>query len=70
MESSRSRELPAEYLASYLAGIELPASKLEVIAIAEANGAPHEVLESLQRMKTERVESVAEVETAVRTPGA
>ena len=55
-----------EEIRTYLQGLELPASKLDVIATAEANGAPHEVLELLQRLGSERIESVADVEAGVR----
>ena len=40
--------------AAHLRGLRLPASKLEVIATAEANGAPQSVLEALQRLDEER----------------
>jgi len=54
----------------YLTGVELPASKLEVIAIAEANGAPQATLESLQRVNCERFETLEAVEAAqLAAPG-
>ena len=52
---------------TYLPGLEFPASKLEVIAIAEASGAPQAVIESLQRVKCERFPSPEAVEAALLT---
>jgi hypothetical protein len=34
----------------HLSGIDYPASKDEVIATAESNGAPQEIIEALQQM--------------------
>jgi hypothetical protein len=52
---------------TYLSGLEFPASKLEVIAIAEANGAPQATIESLQRVKCERLPSPEAVVAALLT---
>ena len=46
---------------AYLAGLDFPASKLDVIAAAEANGAPQELIERLQQLDGERVEDPAEL---------
>lgn len=46
---------------AYLAGLEFPASKLDVIATAEANGAPQDLIERLQRLDRERVEDPAQL---------
>jgi hypothetical protein len=51
----------------YLTGVEFPASKLEVIAIAEANGAPQATIESLQRVRCERFRSPEAVAAALLT---
>lgn len=48
-------------------GVDFPASKLEVIAISEANGAPQATIESLQRVKCEQFRSVQAVTAALLT---
>ena len=52
---------------TYLSGVEFPASKLEVIAISEANGAPQATIESLQRVKCEQFRSAQAVAAALLT---
>jgi hypothetical protein len=52
--------------AQYLQHLEFPASKLDVIAEAEAHGAPQELIESLQRADSEGFESRAAVQTALQ----
>ena len=52
---------------AYLRGVEYPASKLEVIALAEANGAPQATIESLQRIKCEQFPSAQAVAAALLT---
>ena len=52
--------------APYLQHLEFPASKLDVIAEAEVQGAPQELIESLQRVSSEGFESRAAVETALQ----
>ena len=39
---------------AYLNGLDYPAMKLDVIAIAEANGAPQDTLELLQALELEQ----------------
>ena len=48
-------------------GVDFPASKLEVIAISEANGAPQATIESLQRVKCEQFRSAQAVTAALLT---
>jgi Protein of unknown function (DUF2795) len=48
-----------------LAGLELPATKLELIDAAVAAGAPQELVERLQRLQRERYESREELEAEV-----
>jgi hypothetical protein len=45
----------------HLGGIDYPASKDEVIATAESNGAPQEIIEALQRMDGTEFETPAAV---------
>ena len=52
---------------TYLRGVEFPASKLEVIAMSEANGAPQTTIESLQRIKCEQFPSAQAVAAALLT---
>lgn len=53
--------------ATYLRGVDFPASKLEVIAISEANGAPQATIDSLQRVKCEQFQSAQAVAAALLT---
>jgi hypothetical protein len=41
----------------FLGGLDFPASKLDAIATAEANGAPQEFIESLQALDQEQIDS-------------
>ena len=52
---------------AYLRGVEFPASKLEVIAMSEANGAPQATIESLQRVRCEQFPSAQAVAAALVT---
>jgi hypothetical protein len=52
---------------TYLKGVAFPASKLDVIAIAEANGAPQAAIDSLQRVKCEQFRSAQAVAAALLT---
>ena len=54
--------------APYLQRLELPASKLDVIAEVEAHGGPQELIESLQRLSGERFENRAAIEAALESP--
>jgi hypothetical protein len=47
----------------FLAGVEFPASKLELIDTAADAGAPQELIERLQQLEHERYESLAELES-------
>ena len=49
-----------------LNGINYPASKIDVIAAAEANGAAQNVIESLQRLGAERFGDADAVRAALR----
>jgi hypothetical protein len=51
---------------SYLAPVEYPASKLDVIAIAEASGAPQGMVEFLQSLDGERYESPEALQVAIQ----
>jgi hypothetical protein len=46
----------------FLAGVEFPASKLELIDTAADAGAPQELVERLQRLDQEQYESRDELE--------
>ena len=49
----------------HLGGIDYPASKDEVIATAESNGAPQEIIESLQQMDGTEFEGPDDVMAAL-----
>lgn len=46
----------------FLAGVEFPASKLELIDTAADAGAPQDVIERLQQLQHERYDSREDVE--------
>jgi hypothetical protein len=50
---------------THLKGIDYPASKDEVIATAESNGAPQEIVEGLQQMEGEQFEGPDDVMAAL-----
>lgn len=50
---------------THLKGIDYPASKDEVIATAESNGAPQEIVEGLQQMDGEQFEGADDVMAAL-----
>jgi uncharacterized protein DUF2795 len=49
----------------HLAGLNYPARKDEVIATAEQNGAPQEVIEALQALADEQFGDPSEVQAAL-----
>ena len=49
----------------HLSGVDYPAPKDEVIATAESNGAPQEIIEALQQMEGTRFEGPDEVMEAL-----
>ena len=49
----------------HLAGVDYPASKDEVVAAAESNGAPQEVIEDLQAMNGEEFDGPNAVQAAL-----
>ncbi len=49
----------------HLAGLDYPARKDEVIAKADQNGAPQEVIEALQALAEEQFDDPAEVQAAL-----
>jgi hypothetical protein len=49
----------------HLSGVDYPASKADVIAAAESNGAPQEVIEALQRMDQEEYDGPNAVQAAL-----
>ena len=53
----------------YLAHVQYPATKVDVIASAEREGAPQETIEALQRADAESFASVEEVRQAVLRQG-
>jgi hypothetical protein len=50
---------------THLKGIDYPASKDEVVATAESNGAPQEIVEALQRMDGTEFEGPDDVMAAL-----
>ena len=53
-------------LQRYLKGAEYPASKQDLIALAEQNGAPMEILEALQAADGEQFDGPDAVQEAIR----
>lgn len=51
---------------SYLGNVEYPASKLDVIAVAEASGAPQGMVDFLQTLEGERFESPEALQVAIQ----
>jgi hypothetical protein len=49
----------------HLSGVDYPASKDEVIATAESNGAPQEIIEALQRTGAAQFEGPDDVMAAL-----
>ena len=49
----------------HLGGVDYPASKDEVIATAESNGAPQEIIEALQQMDGTQFDGPDEVMEAL-----
>jgi hypothetical protein len=49
----------------HLSGIDYPASKDEVIATAESNGAPQEIIEALQQMDETEFDGPDDVQAAL-----
>ena len=50
---------------THLKGVDYPASKDEIIATAESNDAPQEILEALQRMDGDQFEGPDDVMEAL-----
>ncbi|MGE5636603.1 MAG: DUF2795 domain-containing protein [Nocardioidaceae bacterium] len=49
----------------HLSGVDYPASKQDVIAVAERNGAPQEIIDALQAMDGERFDGPSAVQAAL-----
>jgi hypothetical protein len=49
----------------HLGGIDYPASKDEIVATAESNGAPQEIVEALQSMDREEFDGPNAVQAAL-----
>jgi hypothetical protein len=49
----------------HLSGVDYPASKDELVAKAESNGAPHEIVEALQGAGAERFDGPDDVMEAL-----
>jgi hypothetical protein len=56
---------PIEVVQKHLAGVDYPANKDEVIAGAERNGAPQDVIEALQALAEEQFNDRSEVQAAL-----
>ena len=52
-------------LQRHLEGVDYPASKQDLIATAESNGAPQEVIEALQRVDKEQFDGPTAVQEAL-----
>ena len=49
----------------HLAGLEYPATKEEVVALAEQDEAPQDIIEALQALGDEQFEDPSEIEEAL-----
>jgi len=49
----------------HLSGIDYPASKDEVVSVAESNGAPQDVIEALQALDRSEFDGPNEVQAAL-----
>jgi Protein of unknown function (DUF2795) len=49
----------------HLSGIDYPASKDELVAAAESNGAPQEIIEALQQMDGDQFDGPDDVQEAL-----
>ena len=49
----------------HLEGVDYPASKQDLVAAAESNGAPQEVIEALQSVEKERFDGPTAVQEAL-----
>lgn len=52
---------------TYLTGVEYPASKLDIVAIAVAAGAPQDTVELLQSIHGERFEGPEALQVAIQS---
>ncbi len=59
------RESPIDVAAKYTRGVTWPARKAEVIAVMERNGAPQDVLETVQSLERERFSGAFDVHQAL-----
>lgn len=50
---------------THLEGVDYPASKADIVATAESNDAPQEVIEALQQMEGDRFEGPDDVMEAL-----
>jgi hypothetical protein len=57
--------IEAEQLVGYLAGVDYPAKKDELIATADRNAAPQDVIEALQALAEEDFPNQSAVEAAL-----
>jgi len=62
--ASQSRIKSPVELQKYLKGVDYPASKEDLVAASERNGAPREVVDLLQRLPSDRFESPVGVQQA------
>lgn len=65
IEGSFSVQVDPIDVQRHLGGLDYPARKDEVIASAEQNGAPQEVIEALQALADEQFADPAEVQAAL-----
>ena len=57
--------MPEDPRQTYITGVNLPATKLDVIKAAEMNGAPQELIEDLQAVEAEQFQTAEEVHAAL-----
>jgi hypothetical protein len=55
-----------EMIGASVEGLDFPASKDEVVRLAEARGAPHQVLEHLRSAEGDRFDDLQQLQQAVR----
>lgn len=57
----QSPDVPIKEVTKALSGSDFPASKDEIVGVAQRNRAPREVLDLLQRIPDQRYDSITDV---------
>ena len=57
--------MPEDPRQAYITGVDFPATKLDLIKAAAANGAPQELIENLQAVEAEQFHTAEEAHAAL-----